>query len=61
MIDSVALRAPISPPETGASSACAFRVAAACAISMASEGSVVVMSTSTEPALVPAMIPASEK
>ena len=45
MIDSAALRAPTSPPETGASTADAPRCLATAAISTARLGSVVVMST----------------
>ena len=47
MIDSVPLRAPTSPPDTGASSACTPREPAASATSRASDGSLDVMSTTT--------------
>ena len=49
MMDSRASRAPTSPPETGASTACAPDSSARRAISTASEGSLVVMSTSNAP------------
>jgi hypothetical protein len=45
MTESVPLRAPMSPPETGASSAAMFFNDAALAISMASAGLDVVIST----------------
>ena len=48
MIDSDPLRAPTSPPDTGASSECTPRAAATSAISTAKEGSLVVMSTRTD-------------
>ena len=50
MIDSRASRAPTSPPETGASRLATPRARAAASISRASDGSLVVMSTSTAPA-----------
>ena len=61
MIDSVLLRAPTSPPETGASTALQPLAAARAWISRASVGSVVVMSTNSVPAFAPARTPCSEK
>ena len=49
MIESVPFFAPTSPPETGASMLATPRFAAASAISTASDGWLVVMSTSTSP------------
>lgn len=49
MMLSAALRAPASPPDTGASTAPQPRAAATSAISLASAGSVVVKSTSSAP------------
>ena len=49
MIESVAFRAPTSPPETGASIDSTPRAFAAARISCASVGSLVVMSTRIEP------------
>ena len=57
MIDSVPLRAPTSPPETGASILPTPRAAAASWISIASDGSLVVMSTRTDPAAAPETAP----
>ena len=51
MMLSVALRAPTSPPLTGASMAPMPLAAAAAAISTASDGSEVVKSTTMEPGL----------
>ena len=51
MIESLASRAPTSPPETGASTAWTCLALAAWSISIASAGSLVVMSTSTVPGL----------
>ena len=61
MIDSAAFFAPTSPPETGASTAPTRFPVAASAISTASDGSLVVMSTSTEPADAPARAPSSPR
>ena len=58
MIDSDPLRAPTSPPDTGASSVCTPREAATSAISTAKEGALVVMSTSTAPGRAPPRAPA---
>ena len=59
MMESRASRAPMSPPETGASIAAIPRAAAALAISTARAGSLVVMSTRTEPAAAPASVPSA--
>ena len=59
MIDSRASRAPTSPPDTGASRLATPRARAAASISRASEGSLVVMSTSTAPAAAPASAPSA--
>uniref|UniRef100_A0A0A9EAU2 Uncharacterized protein n=1 Tax=Arundo donax TaxID=35708 RepID=A0A0A9EAU2_ARUDO len=56
-MERVALRAPRSPPETGASTAAHPAAAAAAAISAAREGSEVVMSTRTPPGARPARAP----
>ncbi|BAH91293.1 Os01g0742350 [Oryza sativa Japonica Group] len=56
-MESVALRAPRSPPETGASTAAQLLAAAASAISAARVGSEVVMSTSNPPGARPARAP----
>ena len=61
MIDSARLRAPTSPPETGASTALQPWATARSLISRASVGSVVVMSTSRPPGFAPARMPRSEK
>ena len=54
MIDSRASRAPMSPPETGAlNPACTNLAFASWKISWAKAGSLVVMSTTTEPGLAP--------
>ena len=57
MIDSVAFLAPTSPPETGASTRGNHFCFAASAISTASDGSLVVMSTKTLPLSDPARAP----
>ena len=59
MIESVALRAPTSPPETGASRLATPRSRAASKISLASDGSLVLMSTITEPGSAVASTPCS--
>ena len=61
MIERVALRAPTSPPETGASIACTSRSRARSKISTASDGSVVVMSTIVDPGAAPARTPWSPR
>eukprot|EP01139_Manchomonas_bermudensis_P006200 Amastigsp_a176671_8.p2 type:complete len:133 gc:universal Amastigsp_a176671_8:318-716(+) len=57
MIESRASRAPTSPPDTGASSECTPRSAAALAIRTASDGSDVVRSTTIVPGRAPARTP----
>ena len=61
MIDSRASLAPTSPPETGASTEWTPLAFAASAISTASAGSLVVMSTRTEPDFAPARAPCSPR
>ena len=57
MIDSVPPFAPMSPPETGASTLATPLALAASAISTASDGSLVVISTRTLPSFDPASAP----
>jgi len=57
MMTSLASRAPTSPPETGASSACRPLVAAASEILRASSGLDVVMSISSAPGRAFSMMP----
>ncbi len=57
MIDSRASRAPTSPPDTGALTLTTPFSLAAAAISMASDGSLVVMSTRMLPGFEPARVP----
>ena len=59
MITSEALRAPTSPPDTGASSDPTRLVAAASWISTASAGSLVVMSISSDSDSITSRIPCS--
>ena len=61
MIDSRASRAPTSPPETGASTLCTPIFLAASAISTASDGSLVVMSTSDRARRLPASAPSGPR
>ncbi len=61
MIESRASRAPTSPPETGASMAQTPLAAAAAAISRASDGWLVVISTMIFPAEHPASTPLGPK
>jgi hypothetical protein len=61
MIESLASRAPISPPDTGASTAPSPFAAAALAIRLASDGLEVVMSIKMVPGLACARMPPSPK
>ena len=57
MMDSVASRAPIGPPDTGASTCSMPRASSAAAMRRAASGEIVAMSTTTEPAAAPSMMP----
>src|SRR5512139_2281600 len=59
MIDSVALIAPTSPPETGASSISMPRACSFSAMWRVAVGEIVLMSTTTEPGLAPSITPLS--
>src|SRR5262249_51748327 len=61
MIDNRASRAPMSPPETGASTLYTPALDAASAISTASAGSLVVISTRIDPRWQPASDPSGPK
>src|SRR5512139_2490572 len=59
MIDSVALIAPTSPPETGASSMSMPRACSFSAMWRVAVGEIVLMSTTTDPGLAPSITPLS--